>query len=147
MAFTYVVCTQCLAVNRVQLEKGEKASPRCGRCSTVFTIHDGVQELNPDGFQQLIEKSPLPVVVDFWAPWCGPCRAFAPTYVKTAKKLAGKIVLAKLNTQNFPEISTRLSIRGIPTLAVFHRKKELGRKSGAMDQSMLESWLSTYIKS
>jgi thioredoxin 2 len=138
---TLAICPSCEALNRVPLARAEQAQPVCGRCKTELPLHDGIQEVNGSSLGVLIKKSSRPVVVDFWAPWCGPCRAFAPTYQQAARELAGKMVLAKLNTEAHPIAGDTYQIRGIPTLAVFVNGVEVDRRSGAMPLPSLRAYL------
>jgi len=101
----------------------------------------GINELSANGLQQLIAKSPLPVVVDFWAPWCGPCKAFAPIFLQAAQQMAGSFVFVKVNTEAHPLAGSTYQIRSIPTLAVFKNSLEKARISGALSLDDLQSWL------
>lgn len=141
---TLVVCPKCEAVNRVGLVRADQAKPICGRCQTALPLHQGVQELSATTLRVLVQKSSRPVVVDFWAPWCGPCRAFAPTYQQAASELAGRMVLAKLNTEENPIAGDTYHIRGIPTLVVFVNGIEAGRQSGAMPLRTLIDYLNRF---
>jgi thioredoxin 2 len=102
-------------------------------------------ELNDQDFDVHIGKSDLPVVVDFWAPWCGPCRMMAPHFEHAAREIEPAARLAKLNTEESPQIAARYAIRGIPTLAVFRNGQEIARQSGAMDQPSLTRWIRAHL--
>ena len=141
---TLVVCPKCKAVNRVGLLHADQAQPICGKCKTELTVHEGVQELTAATLTVLVKKSSRPVVIDFWAPWCGPCRSFAPVYQKVARELAGKFVLAKLNTEAFPAAGDSFQIKGIPTMVVFKNGVEVARQSGAMPLPALMSYLKQF---
>ena len=142
---TLVVCPKCESMNRVELGRADRSQPVCGSCKTELPIHDGVQELSESTLRVLITKSSRPVVVDFWAPWCGPCKSFAPTYQKAAREVAGKVVLAKLNTETNPSVSSSFLIKGIPTMIVFKNGTEAGRQSGAVPLPALLNYLKQYL--
>ena len=137
----HVVCPNCNTTNRVVRERLD-AGPKCGGCrQTLISPHP--YELTKAGFDQHVKANDLPLVVDFWAPWCGPCRSMAPAYERAAAQLAPGVRLAKLNTEDEPDIAARLGIRGIPTLIAFRNGREVARQSGAMDLPGLLSWIRT----
>ena len=138
---TLVVCPQCVKVNRVPLARAGQAQPVCGHCQTELPLHDGVQEVSDRTLHRLIEVADRPVVVDFWAEWCGPCKMFAPTFKSAAKELGGRVVFAKLDTESHPDAAQRHRIRSIPTLIVFKNGQEVDRQSGAMPLPMLMQYL------
>src|SRR5215831_394147 len=127
----HVVCPHCQATNRVAPERvGDGA--RCGSCkNALFTGHPVA--LTGAAFDRHLESDDLPLVVDFWANWCGPCRMMAPAYEQAAARLEPNVRLAKLNSDDAQEIAARFGIRGIPTLIVFRNGREIARQSGAMD--------------
>ncbi|HEY5994100.1 MAG TPA: thioredoxin TrxC [Gallionellaceae bacterium] len=134
----HIVCPHCAAVNRVPAEKlGE--NPVCGKCKqALFTAHP--VELTAANFSQHIARSDVPVLVDFWAPWCGPCRMMAPAFVQAAGMLEPEMRLAKLNTEEAQELAARYNIRSIPTLALFKNGVEVARQAGAMDANNIVRW-------
>lgn len=134
-----VVCPHCNTTNRVQSAR-LAAGAVCGKCKqALFTGHPVA--LDGASFERHVAASDLPLVVDFWAPWCAPCRTMAPHFEKAAAELEPQVRLAKLNTEAEPAIAARYGIRSIPTLVVFRRGRELARQSGAMDGGSLMRWV------
>lgn len=139
MSQTYAVCEKCGQTNRVALNTDKK--PVCGSCKTELPIHGAIVEGSDRSLQTLIQKSPLPIVVDVWAPWCGPCKSFAPTFESLSEKYAGKVVFVKLNSDMNQQTAGKLGIRGIPTVLVFKNGNEVTRQSGAMPREQFSQWL------
>jgi thioredoxin 2 len=133
-----VACPSCLAANRVPAARlGE--DPKCGKCGAALL--DGASaELGEAQLEQFVQRSQLPVLVDFWAPWCGPCRAMAPHFERVAQALNGRVRLVKVNTEEAPALAQRYGIRAIPTLVLFKDGVEQKRMSGALDAGALERW-------
>lgn len=142
MPQTYAVCENCGQTNRIHLNTQKTAV--CGACKTPINIHGAVVDVSDKTLPKLIQKSSLPVVVDIWASWCGPCRAFAPTYTTISEKYAGQFVFTKLNSELSPRFPSQLGVRGIPTLVVFKNGQEIARQSGAMSIEQFDYWLSQF---
>ena len=143
MSNQHIVCPRCHGVNRVPAERLAE-NPKCGACKAA--LFDGLPvDLGSNNFRTHIERSDLPVVVDFWAPWCGPCRTMAPAFAQVAGELRGHAQLAKVNTEAEPRLASQFAIRSIPTLAVFRGGRELERMSGALDARRLNAWISRWL--
>jgi thioredoxin 2 len=127
-----IQCVACGAKNRVPAEKlGEGLLPVCGKCGKpLISVHPMI--VTDANFAEQVERSPLPVLVDMWAPWCGPCRMIAPIIEQLATELAGRVRVAKLNTDENPMTASRFSVRSIPTLLVLKNGKEIERLVGAV---------------
>ena len=134
----HIVCPHCAAVNRVPSAKLSE-QPTCGKCKqALFSAHP--LELKRENFDQHIARNDIPVLVDFWAPWCGPCRMMAPAFVQAAAKLEPGMRLAKVNTEEAQELGARFNIRSITTLALFKGGREVARQAGAMDAAGIVQW-------
>jgi thioredoxin 2 len=139
----HVVCPHCDATNRLPRERlGEDA--RCGNCKQAL-LAGRPFELTRAGFERQLGASGLPLVVDFWAPWCAPCRMMAPAYAEAASRLAPGVRLAKLNTEAEPEIASRFDIRSIPTLIAFKNGREVARRAGASNLPSLLQWINSNV--
>jgi thioredoxin 2 len=137
---THLVCGECSTVVRVPNNRLSQA-PQCPSCHhTLFAGQPFT--LTTANFDKHINRSDVPVVIDIWAPWCGPCQAMAPHFAEAAKRLEPQWRFGKLNSDEEPQIASRLGIRSIPTLIVYHRGRELARQSGLMDTHRLTQWLS-----
>lgn len=133
------VCPQCDTINRVPQDKNT-LDAKCGGCHQKLL--DGIViELSEERFQSHVSNTEIPLVIDFWAEWCGPCKAMAPIFVQAARELAGTIRFAKIDTDTYQRLAGQYNIRGIPTLVVFKSGRELARQSGAMDLKSLKQWL------
>jgi len=135
----HVVCPACGAVNRVAAGRlGD--GPRCGTCKQPLFTGKPVT-LDEASFPRQVGRSDIPVVVDFWAPWCAPCRMMAPAFEQAAAQLEPRVRLAKLNTEEAPSLAAQYDIRSIPTLAVFRSGREVARQMGALGGPQLVQWI------
>jgi len=136
-----VACSNCGQKNRMAYQRlGE--SVRCGQCKQALTAPtEPIEVQQSDDFDRLVAQSSLPVVVDYWAPWCGPCRMVAPELKKVAARQAGRMLVIKVNTDQLADLGQRYNIRSIPTLAVFADGKEVARTSGARPAEEIERFV------
>lgn len=133
-------CSSCGAFNRVR-EPRPAGEPTCGRCHRTLDVSGKPQEVDGDGLRRAVESSPVPVLVDLWAPWCAPCRAATPIVESLGRAKAGRLLVLKLNTDENPQTSGALGVRGIPTFVLFSGGREVARRSGVMPLAELERWL------
>ncbi len=134
-----VTCLDCAQVNRVPADK-LGAGAKCGTCGAPLISGKAV-EVDFATLQKAARNDDLPLVVDFWAPWCGPCRSMAPEFSKAAQELGGKARLVKMNTEDHPQAGQTYGIRGIPTMAGFRGGRERARQSGAMPAASIVTWV------
>lgn len=138
-----VVCPSCFATNRVPEERFGDA-PKCGKCH-VLLFQGKPLAVDADGFRKMLARNDIPVVVDFWAPWCGPCRVFAPVYEQAAAQLEPRARLIKLDTEAYPQAAAPHGIRSIPTLAIFDKGGEVARQSGALPLGQFLDWVNSRL--
>lgn len=140
----HIVCPHCHTTNRVRQEDLAKAAD-CGQChQPLFSGHPAA--LDEAAFRKHLERNQIPLLVDFWAPWCGPCRMMAPAFEQAAQQLEPHVRLAKVNTDEAQTLGAQLSIRSIPTLALFAGGKEIARQAGAMGAGDIVRWAQAQLQ-
>jgi thioredoxin 2 len=137
---TKVVCDNCGAKNRVP--SAADGHPRCAKCHTPLRW---VVDATDEEFHAVAEESSLPVLVDVWAPWCGPCRMVSPALERLAGELAGKLKLVKVDADDNPEVSRRFEVKSIPTLVLLHRGEVVDKQIGALPEHQLRAWLESRL--
>jgi thioredoxin 2 len=138
---THIVCPNCAGTNRVP-EGKDARDAKCGKCGSP--LFAGPAAVNGAAFDKQTTRSDVPVVVDFWADWCGPCHMMAPIFEQVADELEPRFRFVKLDTEAEPAVAARYGIRGIPTLIVFRHGQVLGQRSGVTDATTLKGWLQKY---
>jgi thioredoxin 2 len=145
-AVDMIRCDACGATNRVpkaNLERG--LTPMCGRCKAALVLNGRLITVTDATFAALVERSPLPVLLDLWAPWCGPCRLIAPVVESLAAQLAGQVRVGKLNVDENPVIAQRFAVRSIPTLLAFKDGREVDRMVGVLPQAQIAERLARLV--
>lgn len=138
-----LTCLDCGQVNRVPAEK-LGAGPKCGTCGAPL-MRAKVAEVDLAVLEKAARNDDVPLIVDFWAPWCGPCRQMAPQFSQAAQAMAGEARLVKLNTEEYPKAGAKYRIRGIPTMAAFQGGRERARESGAMPAAAIVKWVKASV--
>ena len=139
----HIVCPHCITTNRVK-SADLGSAPDCGNChKPLFVAHSTA--LDEAAFEKHIQRNHIPVLVDFWAPWCGPCQQMAPAYEQAAAQLEPHVRVVKVNTEEARNLSARYNIRSIPTLALFANGKEVARQPGAMGVSDIVRWTKAHL--
>ncbi len=138
----HLVCTSCGARNRLPAVR-LNSNPVCGKCKKPFFTGQPA-ELGSQNFIHFVSHNDLPVLIDFWAPWCGPCKMMGPAFEKAAKSLEPQVRLAKVNIDEAQDLAARYAVQSIPTLMLFRQGKDYARQNGAMDTGSIVSWVQTH---
>jgi len=137
----YVVCPNCAGINKIPSDKRDKGG-KCGKCHHML-LDGKVVAATAGNFNKHISRNSLAVVVDFWAPWCGPCKMMAPVFEQAASHFQHQIRFIKVNTEQEQMLAGQYNIRSIPTIALFKNGKEITRQAGAMDLNSLSQWINS----
>ena len=138
---TFSYCMKCSSLNKVAIANIQGHLPLCGSCGALLEMHSLVSDIDLKGLLKMIKKSEIPIVIDFWAPWCGPCKTFSPIFESASELFGGKVVFVKINTQAYPQASSQFKIRGVPSLLLYKNGKEVARESGAIPIGPFKNWL------
>ncbi len=141
--FIHIVCPFCNGTNRLAKDKISDEA-KCGRCKKNLLDTTPI-ELNTENINQHLQKNDIPVIIDFWAPWCGPCKMMGPNFEQASRNYKAKVRFAKVNTEAQQSLGAHFNIRSIPTLVLFKKGKEVDRVSGALDANQLSQWINSKI--
>ena len=133
-------CDTCGAMNRVA-DARVRERPKCGGCKASLDTSGAPQEVDAAAFERAVASAPVPVLVDFWAPWCGPCRVAGPAVAELGRRNAGRVLVLKVNVDEAQDAAGRHRIQGIPAFVLFEGGREVGRRTGAVSRAELEGWI------
>ena len=139
-------CSQCGQKNRIPA-KHLADTGRCGACKSPLPAAAEPLELDREQFDELLSQARVPILVDFWADWCGPCKMAAPEVARTASHVAGRAIVAKIDTERYPDLAARYNVRGIPNFVVFYGGRPVMQQAGVADHQQMESWLKSATQS
>lgn len=141
MSYTFSVCPKCNGLNKVVSENALKQRPVCGKCQSELPMHGLVSDVKTADFERIVAKSDKPILIDFWASWCGPCRMYGPEFEKASKENFNAVFL-KVNTEEEQMLAHKFGIRGIPCTILIQNGKEVRRQSGVMNSSQIKQFIS-----
>lgn len=142
MSHTFTVCPKCKSLNKLSIEKAAANQAVCGKCQNNLSLHGLVSEVSTEDFRRILKASDKPVVVDFWASWCGPCKQYGPEFEKASKENHNTVFL-KISTETEQQLSAELGIRGIPCTILFKSGKEVSRQAGAMSSAQIKQFVNS----